>query len=357
MHSRLLGKLLTGSWRREPPPLDISAEALAEVAPLLIGSGAAALVFRRLGTSRLVDSPPFEELQEASRLQVLQTAIHEMSVTLAVKAARAVGVEPILLKGWAVARLYPETWLRPSGDLDLLVPPDKRAAAEAALRAPNCGVLSVVDLHHDEFDSLDRSEWKALYRRSQVFSLEGESVRVLGQEDQFRFLCEHLWRHSAYRPLWLCDVAAALEACTSSFDWDQCLRGGERLTANRVGCAIGIARSFLRAKANAAPEKIRSATPPRWLTAEVLRQWESPRTDDHLPRELMAVSLRHPSRVVPALLSRWPDPIIAAVGTGTQFGERARLPTQLKFFLSRASCFLRRSTGAARALYRKSDRA
>jgi hypothetical protein len=81
---------------------------------------------------------------------------------------------------------------------------------------------------------------------------------------------------------------------------------------------------------------------PSWLVAEVLRQWERPSTADHLPRELLAVSLRRPSRALPALLSRWPDPIRALVGLEQPFDERARLPRQLKFYVVRSAAFLSR---------------
>src|SRR3954463_13466769 len=55
----------------------------------------------------------------------------------AVKALRAEGVRPLLLKGPAVARwLYAENpRRRPYVDVDLLVAPDERAAAERALAA------------------------------------------------------------------------------------------------------------------------------------------------------------------------------------------------------------------------------
>jgi hypothetical protein len=337
--SSLLARILAGSWRREPPPLAASDAELTEVTPLLIGSGAAALALRRLRDYRL-EGPALDELRQASRLQILQAAIHHRSIVKAFQEARARGVEPILLKGWAVARLYAEAWLRPPGDLDFLVRPNQRAAAEAALLAPDSGVLSVVDLKHKGFDDLTPSAWELLYKRSEVVTLEGSMVRVLGAEDQFRFLCEHLWKHSAYRPVWLCDVAAALEAIPPDFDWDLCLGRGDRLTVNRVGCAVGVARLLLGADAAYLPGEVRSVKLPRWLTTEVLRQWETPCTEHHLPRELMAASLRRPSRVLPALFARWPDPIRAAVGMGAELDEAVRLPRQLMFYLYRASRFL-----------------
>jgi hypothetical protein len=48
--------------------------------------------------------------------------------------------------------------------------------------------------------------------------LNGAKIRILGAEDHLRLLCLHLLKHGAWRPLWLCDVAAALESRPSSFD-------------------------------------------------------------------------------------------------------------------------------------------
>lgn len=336
--SRLLGAILAGSWRRDPAPFRASAGEVSSVLPLLVGSGAAALALRRLAAPRLRLHPALEELRQASRLQALQATIHEQSVARAFTTARARGVELILLKGWAVARLYRETWLRPSGDLDLLVRPRQLLEAEAALRAPDCGILSVVDLNHREFAAFSDEEWEALYARSEVVMLEGVAVRVLGAEDQLRFLCEHLWKHSAYRPVWLCDVAAALESLPSHFDWDLCL-GGDRLTFNRVASAVRMAQRLLGAECGALPQGVSSTEPPAWLAAEVLKQWASPCTEHHLPRELMALSLRNPKRLVPALLARWPDPIRAYVSTGTAFDSEVKFPKQLRCYLSAATHF------------------
>ena len=58
------------------------------------------------------------------------------------------GVEPLVLKGWAAARLYGEPGLRPYGDLDLCVLPSEEAAARTALQAPGAPPV-LVDLHSD----------------------------------------------------------------------------------------------------------------------------------------------------------------------------------------------------------------
>jgi hypothetical protein len=61
------------------------------------------------------------ELHDAYRLFALQAVLHEQRLTRAFALLRAAGVEAILGKGWAVARLYPDLGLRPYGDIDLYV--------------------------------------------------------------------------------------------------------------------------------------------------------------------------------------------------------------------------------------------
>ena len=301
------------------------------------------MVWRRLQPAEPFNCLPAvaAELQRAARLQALQAALHEKSIEQCFALLRSVGVEPLLLKGWAVARLYPERHLRPSGDLDLLVRPTAQSTAAAALSSPSRPPLVLIDTHHEEFDALDEEEWDQLFARSQLHQLNQTPVRVLGAEDQLRFLCEHLLRHSVYRPLWLCDLAVMLEALPPRFDWERCLKG-TRPQAIRLACAINLAGRLLGASLASVPEQVRATPLPAWLVSEVLIQWERPCTTERHAPELMAISLRHPRRWPRALLKRWPDPILASVRRGRSFDERARLPAQMAQYLAQSINFLRR---------------
>jgi hypothetical protein len=337
----LLALVLAGAWRPDPEPLEISAQALSKVVPLLNGSGAGALVWHRIRKSDLRDSSPARQLQEAYRLQTLQAAIYESNLALGFQTLTDSGINPILLKGWSVARLYPETGLRPSGDIDLFIPQGERAKAQAVLRQPGCQVRSVVDLKHEEFDALNEPQIEELYARSYVLELEGARVRVLGPEDQLRFLCLHLWKHSAYRPIWLCDIAVSLESQPDDFDWELCLRGDE-ISANWIACAVSLARNLLGAEWRGRLEGLRTAPSPAWLRNEVLKQWETPCTDEHLPLELMAQTLRRPWRVFPALVKRWPDPIRTHVSRGRDFNSAPNFYCRLIQYTSQSRDFLMR---------------
>jgi hypothetical protein len=337
----LLAEALAGSWRASPPAPTLSCDELARVAPLLVGSGGAALACWKVRGSSLRACAAAEILLRSYRRQALQSALQEWEVEHVFALLRSAGVEPVLLKGWAAAGLYPERGLRPPGDIDLCVRPGQYAAARAALWGRGRKGAALTDLDHEEFSLLGDGGWDGLYARSRVLKLNESGIRVLGREDQMRFLCLHLLRHSAYRPVWLCDVAAALESASAGFDWGTAL-GGDALRRNWVGCVIDLARRLLGARPEDLPEEVSAARAPPWLVAEVLRQWERPTTAERVPRELMAVSLRHPARALPALMGRWPDPIRALVGLRQPFDGRARLPRQLKFFAARSAAFLGR---------------
>src|SRR5712692_11964586 len=119
---RLVATSLEGSWRTSPPPeFHLSTEEFEEVTPLLYDSGAVALGWWRIRGTALRETPSGELLHQAFRLLALQANIHQTKIQKLFRLMRAEDVEPILLKGWAVARLYPQPALRPYGDIDLFV--------------------------------------------------------------------------------------------------------------------------------------------------------------------------------------------------------------------------------------------
>ncbi|MDT5156662.1 MAG: hypothetical protein QOC61_2319 [Acidobacteriota bacterium] len=337
----LLAVALAGSWREAPPEPELTADELGQVIPLLTGSGAAALAWWKIRGSHLQESAPARTLRQSYHTQTLQAALQDWEIEHVFSLLRSARVEPILLKGWAAACLYPERGLRPPGDIDLCIRPERHEAAKSALWGRERRGTTSVDLTHDDSALSGVGGWEGLYARTRLAALGGTQVRVLGHEDQLRFLCLHLLRHSAYRPLWLCDVAAALEAARPDFDWCVAL-GGSARERNWVTCVLDLARRLLGARFDQVPEEVSSRRAPEWLVEEVLTQWERPCTAERWPHELMSVSLRRPSRVLTALLKRWPDPIRASVGLGLPFDGSPRLPRQLAFYLLQSARFLNR---------------
>ena len=339
---RRLGKLvasaLAGAWRTSPrpPPPSLSPAALTEITPLLLRTGAASLGWRRVRSSELRTSAAAHELRQAYRMYTLQAGRKEGQIGQAITLLRSAGVEPLLVKGWAVARLYPERGLRPYGDIDLCVRPEQYAVAVDALAGPAAGGV-IVDLHKG-LRQLHRPSVDDVYERSQLVPLGDVDVRILGPEDHLRYMCIHMLQHGAYRALWLCDVAVVLESLPEHFDWEYLLRG-DRRPADWVESAMRLAHELLGARLEGTPMAERVRPLPGWLLPSVLRQWSK---DEHYMDSVpsMAYSLRHPAQLLRALRLRWPNPIQATVGVGGPFNELPRLPFQLLECVSRTAYFM-----------------
>ncbi len=176
----------------------------------------------------------------------------------------------------------------------------------------------------------------------QSVKLDEIEVRVLGVEDELRLLCIHMLRHGAWRPLWLCDIAAAIEAASSDFDWDYCVRGkGQQV--NWITCAIGLAETLLGAKISAFPAAEKARRIPEWLVENVFKQWETPYAWKQAPMRYDAPAaryLRNPAGVVNDLINRWPNPIEATVSMESEFNDLPRLPFQLGSCFSRTAKFV-----------------
>lgn len=345
----LLATTLAGSWRSSPPALDCSATELEEVAPLVLNSGAAALCWRRVRDSGLRDGPAAHEFHQAYRQNFLQAAVRERTIGKVFGLLRAAGVEPILVKGWSAARLYPERGLRPYGDIDLCVRPDQFEAAETALWEALAYGRYEVDLHSG-FDSLGGSGVDAIYARSRLLKLGATDVRVLGREDELRVLSIHMLREGAWRPLWMCDVAAAVEAAGDDFDWDRCLTENRR-QAEWVNCAIRAAHQLLGADIGDTPAARTNKPLPRWLVPTILKEWASRRPSmQERHRAPMASYLRKPAGILKGLRHRWPNPIEATVCLRGSFNELPRLPFQFGNCLMRAVKFAAHLPGSLRQL-------
>lgn len=326
----LLARALHRSWRVAPPPLSLSPEDLQAAAPLLLRTGGAGLVWRRLRASPLAGAPPASALREAHRFHALQGAVLEERLPRAVAALREVGVEAIVAKGWSIARWYPEPGLRPYGDLDLYVHPSRYPSARRALdRSPGLAA----DLHRG-FPDLDDRDVDGLFARARPLPLGGWEVRVLAPEDHLRLLCRHLLRHGAARPVWLCDVALMLEQRAPDFDWDLVL-GGHPRREQAVRAALALSGVLLGADLSDTPVAGHETRLPPWLLPTALRQWG----EAAVCREPLATYLAHPAAFREELRRHWPNAIEASAALDAPFNAFPRAPFQAVHVLARAVRF------------------
>jgi hypothetical protein len=333
----LIATFLAGAWRPDPPPLDLSAEVVERIAPLLLPTGAGALGWWRVRNTQAESLAAIEQLHQAFRLNTLQSRLNKLRIEEVFAVLHSLGIDPVLIKGWAAARYYPEQGLRPYGDIDICVRPEEFQSAERAMSALD-PVRFKIDLHSG-FARFGVHEDEPLFRRSQVVNIDQADVRILCPEDHLRVVCFHLMREGAWRPLWLLDVAAAVESQPPDFDWHYCL--GDKRQAAPLVSAIGLAQQLLGARVPSFPEKFRLKQYPRWLVSTVLKEWGST-TPTMMGRHdaSMLMRVRRRKDLLEGLRHRWPNPIEATTTMSAPFNNLPRLPFQIANALSRVGTFV-----------------
>ena len=332
---RMVANVLAGAWRSTDfPPLNLSEAELDRITPLLMASGAAALAWRRISSTPLRDCSPAELLHQAYRLQSLQSEIQEPKIEKVFRLLRTNSVDAILVKGWAAAGLYSDRTLRPYGDIDICVSPEDHKIVTELLKTSDTSDC-MIDLHRN-FSEIAERKFAELFARSKQVRLGHETITVLGLEDHLALLCIHFLKHGGWRPLWLCDIGAAIESLPADFRWDIWL-GRNRQRARWLSCVLGLANQFLEAKLDAVPQEVRPGMLPDWLVESILFHWSNLYPETQLPMRppmLMSYNLKSGKNILKAAVERWPDPITATFNRNGRFNNFPRLPYQLTDYIA-----------------------
>lgn len=336
---RLAAALLTGAWRPAPSPPALSGEELSLLAPILHRNGSSGLAWNRIRGSSLEDLSGASLLRDGYRFHTVRVRLIERQLVAVVSFLRDRGVEPILAKGWALGRLYPEPGLRPYGDLDLLVHPGQAPRVKEVLSDPQRpqAPLEV----HTGFPMLRDRSPDALLERSELVALSDTPIRILGPEDQLRLACLHGLNHGLCRPLWLCDVAVLLESLPSGFDWGYALRGDPWLSEG-VRCSLGLAHEIFGVSLERAgvPDRWRTPPLPGWMVPAAMEAFGASRhyLDMGDPSELML----KPAAFLDAARLRWANPLEATYRREAGWDEKPRFPVQVFDYVSRGLGFVAR---------------
>ena len=288
-----------------------------------------------------------ETIVDEFRWHKLSMRRFELGIVEALQGFRSHGIEPILIKGWAAARNYPEDRVRNFGDVDLAFPASEYdKAKEVAAVHPNR--LVAIDFHR-EFRHLDTIPWETAFDRSELVDVDGGSIRVLSPEDHLRVLCVH-WLNDggAYKErLW--DVYYAVANRPSYFDWDLCLKSVSATRRQWVITTIAVAQKYLSLDVAGLPFKIEPDAIPRWMIRCLEKEWS---TDVRLiPLE---ACVHQPNVLIPQILKRLPpNPIEATIETEGKLDNAWRLPYQLRSMQKRIGPSIKRVTPAIRTLVRK----
>lgn len=328
------------AWRADAAPLDVSLEELVGVMPALIETGSVGLVWPRLRHRAEAYGAVGMALERAYESQAAHNRTVEADIARVVSRLGEAGIRPVLIKGLAVARLYPEGLIRTAGDIDLVLRDEEYADAMALLTdvrlsfhrdyeaerarrgAQPSDPAGDVDLHR--FSAWGEAVDDSFFADAREVSIGGAMVRVPDEVDHLRALCLHFMRHAAVRPLRLCDIALLAEAVMSGGAWGRLLRGTRR-EVEQVVIALRLAEEMLGAHLEGAPGAVRGRSLPGWLVSAVRRQWvENPTPPGPVLNEVLA----HPRGIVRTFRRRWPDPITATLRIRVPFNNVPRLPIQ-----------------------------
>ena len=315
-------------------------------------------------------SPEWERLFKARRLTAVHNLLLRQELRKTLEALRQSGIPALALKGVVMAyTIYPDPSLRPMADLDLLVPPAKRAEAVLILRTlgyeypeavltmrrdPNRCLSQVkefapplrlrtspalVEVHSqlECSEPLFPMSMQEYWSRSILVDLKGLTVRTLCPEDFLFHLCLHQssWHRFEKGLLPLVDLKLLLD---SRPDWNW---AGIVKRSLRCGCAtwmyltLELARDLVGAPV---PESFFQALPRprdlpllRPLAEEQIWSAQSGQsvTPGFLPSLLAERSWRSRARVFVTYI-----PLLRQAGLGSEMGiaglvRRARLSLRL----------------------------
>lgn len=206
-------------------------------------------VASKMNDGRQPDTEILGQMKNQMRANLFFHIRLKQTMLKAVEMLREHGIEPVLLKGFALAQYYPNPSLRQFGDIDLFVGLEKFHEACAVLRSMpgsyNWGTILdsgrhfnieygdySIEIHRVSSEVIEAEE-NAVYMElerqglvvnSQEVELEGTTLRVPSKDFTAFFTFYHAWHHFLTTGVgWrqLCDLALVLHAHHGQLDEEQ----------------------------------------------------------------------------------------------------------------------------------------
>ena len=271
--------------------------------------------------------PP--EITDEYKFYVLRKRMAEDLILRAFDGFRREGIEPILIKGWAAARNYPEFQPRFFGDIDVSVSAADYEKASKVIDSPG-SEIGGIDLHR-ELNHLDTVDWPQLFSNSKLVPLDGKEVRVLCAEDHLRVLCVHWLTNGGEDRERLWDIVYAVRNRPADFSWSKCLDVVSENRRQWIVTTIGIAHKYLGLELERLPFADKARILPSWLTHCLEKEW-----DKKLEIRPLHTQLRNPRSLIRQITKRIPpNPIQATINCNGDFNSRTRIGYQIRDMFQR----------------------
>ncbi len=182
---------------------------------------------------------------EANLWRMLSRVVVPQALELSVGLLGAAGFEPVVWKGPSISARYPEPWMRPMVDVDLLLPENQHADAVLALQHGGWSVTREVDrVHYDTvlihpaipglalelhcgtdlwWERSTRMTLDGLWQRRRSVELFGLPTFGLPTEVELISLATHAGKpfHCFGRLVWTTDLVVVVESTRPhGLDWD-----------------------------------------------------------------------------------------------------------------------------------------
>lgn len=263
-------RLLRAALHGETEELTLSAEDGERLLRLAGEQKLLPLVYDaayRCASFRQLEAKTQKYFQERALRAVTRQVVQGNEFLTLLLRTQAQGLDPVVLKGVTVRRLYPMPLLRPSVDEDLLIHPDEAEAYHAfflsegltpdepeadlsqahelSYHRPNSPTY--IELHRFPFppDSAAYGDLNALFEgaleRSEQIPIEDVLVRALAPTDRLLYLICHAYKHFLHSGIGLrqvADIAVTADALTSQIDWARILDACEQVHIARFCAAI-----------------------------------------------------------------------------------------------------------------------
>lgn len=258
----------------------------------------------------------------------LQLKVQEKKIAEAFELFRINKIEPILIKGWAVARFYPPENPRAFADIDLCVALEDFENAKKILETEKAKRLNI-DLHCG-LRHLDTLDWDELFKNSILIKVDEILVRILRPEDHLRVLCVHWLTDSGARKERLLDVFYTFNN-SEDFDWERCLYSVSEVRRRWIVCTIGLLEKYFSVSLANTPFASEKIHIPKWLTDTCEKEWKA-----NTPLKPLQQCLANPREFFKQLNKRFPpNPIQATIESEGSFDSNSRVFYQFNNFLQR----------------------